>query len=38
MTAATSWGWLRANVALALQRPDLGLQAREMIEGLLRER
>jgi UTP--glucose-1-phosphate uridylyltransferase len=29
-------GWLRANVALALKRPDLGPQARMMIEGLLR--
>lgn len=28
-------GWLRANVALALKRPDLGDKAREMIEGLL---
>jgi UTP--glucose-1-phosphate uridylyltransferase len=28
-------GWLRANVALALKRDDLGPQAREMILGLL---
>jgi len=29
-------GWLRANVAMALKRPDLGPQTRAMIEGLLR--
>ena len=29
-------GWLRANVAMALKRPDLGPQARTMIEALLR--
>jgi len=29
-------GWLRANVAMALKRPDLGPQARTMIEGLLK--
>jgi UTP--glucose-1-phosphate uridylyltransferase len=29
-------GWLRANVAMALKREDLGPQARTMIEGLLR--
>lgn len=28
-------GLLRANVALALKRPDLGEAAREMIKGLL---
>ena len=28
-------GWLRANVALALKRPDLGPQAREAIAALL---
>ena len=28
-------GWLRANVAMALKRPDLGPQTRVMIEGLL---
>ena len=28
-------GWLRANVALALKRPDLGPQAREAITALL---
>jgi UTP--glucose-1-phosphate uridylyltransferase len=28
-------GWLRANVALALKRPDLGEKARVMIEALL---
>ena len=28
-------GLLRANVALALKRPDLGDAAREMIKGLL---
>jgi len=30
-------GWLRANVAMALKRPDLGAAARTMIEGLLRQ-
>ena len=29
-------GWLRANVAMALKRPDLGAQTRAMIEALLR--
>jgi UTP--glucose-1-phosphate uridylyltransferase len=29
-------GLLRANVALALKRPDLGADARAMIEGLLK--